>query len=165
VDDTLSLPRELSKHPILDDGLDISVDLGEAVTRTSALAQQANPKPSSPMPLDYLSPMQDAKFAPVVRPRQPSECKKTQFLPYLRSHANRLRIFFLRRPCASAASDIALLTSAASGPSSRQAVIVKSRTGPLAPPTPHNPTAEESKEKKRKKAKKMKRDEIDEIFS
>jgi hypothetical protein len=62
--------------------------------------------------------------------------------------------------------DIAPLTSAP-GSSSRQAVIVRSRTVPLARPTPHNTVtaAEEPKKNKRKKAKKMKHDEIDDIFS
>ena len=50
------------------------------------------------------------------------------------------------------------------GPSSCQAVTVKNRSGPTAPPKPHT-TTEGPKEKKRKRAKKMKLDEIDEIFS
>jgi hypothetical protein len=80
---TFNLPPELSKHPVPDDDLDISVDLGEAVARTPALTPQPKSRPSSPMLLDYLSPIPDAKFAPVVRPRQLCECKKFWLLPYL----------------------------------------------------------------------------------
>jgi hypothetical protein len=92
---TFNLPPELSKHPVPDSDLDISVDLGEAVARTPALTPQPKSRPSSPILLDYLSPIPDAKFAPVVRPRQLCECKKLgSFLIYV-SHADRLPAFFL----------------------------------------------------------------------
>jgi len=132
---TLRLPLELSKRPVPDGDLDISVDLGEAVSRTPALPPRPNSRPSLPIQLDYLSLARDATFAPVVGARQP------------------------------AAAEVApTISESALGPSSRQAVTVKNRSGAVAPPKSYT-AAEESKGKKRKKAKKMKLDEIDEIFS
>jgi hypothetical protein len=66
----LGLPLELSKRPVPDGDLDVSVDLGEAVARTPALTPLAISGPSSPMPLDYLS---LACSASVVGARQPGE--------------------------------------------------------------------------------------------
>lgn len=81
-DDTkaYSLRQELSKRPMVDNDLDISVDLGEAVARTPQ--PKSRPSESSPMLLDYPSPIPNAKSAPVVRP-QPGECKKLGSFPHL----------------------------------------------------------------------------------
>jgi hypothetical protein len=160
----LGLPLELSKRPVPDGDLDVSVDLGEAVARTPALTPRAISRPSSSMPLDYLS---LARGAPVVGARQPGEWK-TRHFPQFMLHV--LIVMFHSFPF----SNVCVLTAAAKiaptisepplGPSSRQAVTVKNRSGPAAPPKPHT-TTEGPKEKKRKRVKKMKLDEIDEIFS
>ena len=76
---TLRLPLELSKRPVPDGDLDMSVDLGEAVARTPALTPRPKSRPSSPMQLDYLSLARDATFAPVVGARQPGEWQKRHF--------------------------------------------------------------------------------------
>jgi hypothetical protein len=78
-----SLRQELSERPMVDNDLDISVDLGEAVARTP----QPKSRPSSPMLLDHPSPIPNAKSAPMVRP-QSGKCKKleTRFLPPFMFH-------------------------------------------------------------------------------
>lgn len=76
----LGLPLGLSKRPVPDGDLDVSVDLGEAVARTPALTPRATSRPSSPMPLDYLS---LARGAPVVGARQPGEWKTRHFSQFM----------------------------------------------------------------------------------
>ena len=72
---------------------------------------------------------------------------------------------FFKCLVSTAATEIApTISEPALGPSSHQAVTVRNRRGPLAPPEPYT-AAEGSKAKRRKKAKKVKLDEIDEIFS
>ena len=80
---------EANKRTVPDGGLDVSVDLGEAVARTPALTgtpagQKA--RPSSPMLLDYMSSAHDASFAPVVRVRQPGVYNKLDPFPFLYSN-------------------------------------------------------------------------------
>ena len=79
----LRLPLELSKRPVPDGDLDVSVDLGEAVARTPALAPRPKSRPSSPVQLDYLTLARDATFAPVVGARQPGEWKKPAFPTFI----------------------------------------------------------------------------------
>ena len=135
-----SLRQELSKRPMVDNDLDISVDLGEAVARTP----QPRSRPSSPMLLDYPSPIPNAKFAPVVRP-QPGECKKLGSCPiYLIVLVPLSWSFPLLSMCASPRRHrIADLSSCA--------VIAPgcdSEEPPLVPSNPHNITVEREKAKR-----------------
>lgn len=166
---SLGLSLELSKRPVPDGDLDVSVDLGEAVARTSALTPRPKSRPSSPMQqLEYLSLARDATFAPAVGARQPGEWKKWHFL-HLCFHTRSYFFFFFFQimSASTAAAGIApTISEPALGPSSRhQAVTVKNRSGPAAPPKPYTTAEAGSKGQKRKKGKKMKPDEIDEIFS
>jgi hypothetical protein len=87
----------------------------------------------------------------------------TIYVPRVDCHVS--FIFLFQMSVSTGAAEIApTISEPPLGPSSRQAVTVKNRSGPAAPPKPHT-TTEGPKEKKRKRVKKMKLDEIDEIFS
>ena len=60
-------PRlEHNRCTVPDADLDVSVDLGEAVTRTPGLAPRPKSRSASPVLPDYLSPVHNATFAPAI---------------------------------------------------------------------------------------------------
>ena len=65
-------PRlEHNRCTVSDADLNVSVDLGEAVTRTPALTPRPKFRSASPVLPDYLSPLHNATFAPAIGEQRP----------------------------------------------------------------------------------------------
>ncbi|KAI9508268.1 hypothetical protein F5148DRAFT_1284210 [Russula earlei] len=67
-----TFPLGLNRRTGRDDDLDHSVDLGEAVARTTTVASQLKLRSASPVSLDYLSLVHDASRVPMAGAQQPA---------------------------------------------------------------------------------------------
>jgi len=151
-------PPEHNRRTVPDADLDVSVDLGEAVARTPRLPSRPKSRSASPVLPDYLSPVHDATFAPVIGAHRPGECRALGcYVKDVNSDSY--------GPCVAAIAAAGTTVdhtppSLVPGPSSRAVtVVVKNQN------RARHTTAEERKEKRLHKTRKPQRDEIDDIFA